>query len=325
MVPMPLDRWLGRLLDALVPSSHDVFLDIGACSAKVMARASGDEGQSRIIGLAIEPSPDRPSENALRIDPARMASTLRPVIERNNLGRFRWNVSIDPSDDAVALAGDRPSAAAMSWTSQVMQSVGIPDWQPRSSARALWALMSQQTSLREKQGVSDTLTGCLFIGASQSRFLAWDERGPRLFRTLAMGGEALTQSLMRWQKCARDEAERVKIEEGVLHVDGEIEGNIDVSRALRPILDCLAQKVRNAYGELLAERPSIGMAGLYIAGGSSKFPGMDRWFRHELDIPVERLSWPHRIRMDIPDPELLRAYQQDFEILLGHLLEREPA
>ena len=107
-------------------------------------------------------------------------------------------------------------------------------------------------------------------------------------RTVPVAGTALTRAVARDRELGEIEAERAKIEEGVIGVRH--------NTASLEVLDRLAREILRTVGSLEALLPG-GMAGLssvHLLGGSGRLHRLDEFLTDRMGVGVQRLALPDR-------------------------------
>ncbi len=132
-------------------------------------------------------------------------------------------------------------------------------------------------------------------------------RGKRLgyVRAISIAGKSITAAIAKRLGVPLDEAERMKIEMGhIPHVAEEVVDDIsrDVIAAIREVLDELLLHLRQTLFTY-RETEDTPVEGIYLCGGSSRLPGMDRFFSDALKLNVSYLNCSdfHFTRLDRAD------------------------
>ena len=109
---------------------------------------------------------------------------------------------------------------------------------------------------------------------------------PVAWRSIPLGGGALTRALAEQRGVSLAEAERVKCEEGVA---GASPG------AALDVVDRLAREVVRSFGSfepVLAEFGSARVDAVTLVGGGAHLHGLDRYLADRLGVSVERIALP---------------------------------
>lgn len=119
-------------------------------------------------------------------------------------------------------------------------------------------------------------------------------RGRRLgfIRAVSVAGKAITEAIAKRLGVPRDEAERMKIEMGHISLgEGEIVDDIsrDVAAAIQEVVDEILLHVRQTLFTY-RDTESMPIEGIYLCGGTSRVPGMDRYLSNELNLNVTFLN-----------------------------------
>lgn len=118
--------------------------------------------------------------------------------------------------------------------------------------------------------------------------------GKRLgyIRAISLAGEAITQAIADRLKVPYDEAERMKIEMGHLPISEE-EIVDDVSRevvaAIRGVVDEFILHLRQTLFTY-RDTEDVPVEGIYLSGGTSRLPGLDRYLSDALKLNVTYLN-----------------------------------
>ncbi len=109
-------------------------------------------------------------------------------------------------------------------------------------------------------------------------------------RTLPVGGRALTEAIAKDRMCSPEEAERVKIEDGIftLGFNGASAGALAVvDRIAREIVRTL-----ESYEPLLGGSPEAKVATITLFGGTAKLHRIDEYLSERTGITAARLALP---------------------------------
>ena len=110
-------------------------------------------------------------------------------------------------------------------------------------------------------------------------------------RAIPFGGQNLTQAIQKKLNIPEAEAEKLKIE--VAQVS-EGEGNLDpltrdVMNATKESLEDLLVRIRQAMFAY-QDMEGVGFSGIYLTGGGSRLPGLDRYFSQQLRQNVTHID-----------------------------------
>ena len=105
-------------------------------------------------------------------------------------------------------------------------------------------------------------------------------------RTVPIAGLALTRALARDRDSSEIEAERSKLEEGVI--------GVRKNGAALEVLDRLAREILRTVGSLEALLPGgvAGLAAVHLLGGSGRLHRLDEFLSQRMAVPVQRLALP---------------------------------
>ncbi len=103
---------------------------------------------------------------------------------------------------------------------------------------------------------------------------------PRVLRTVAQGGELLTVSLMEALELSRDDAERAKIENGLIGYDTKVAAAL--ATAIRP---CLAE-IRSSIQYFGTASNGGQVESVALTGGAAGLPGLGALLTEQLGVQV---------------------------------------
>jgi general secretion pathway protein L len=105
-------------------------------------------------------------------------------------------------------------------------------------------------------------------------------------RTVPVAGMALTRAVTRDRELGEIEAERAKIEEGVL--------GVRQNTASLEVLDRLAREILRTVGSLEALLPGgvAGLSSVHLLGGSGRLHRLDEFLSERMGVSVQRLASP---------------------------------
>jgi type IV pilus assembly protein PilM len=118
--------------------------------------------------------------------------------------------------------------------------------------------------------------------------------GKRLgyIRAISIAGDAITQAIAERLHVPYDEAERLKIEMGHMPMgDDEVMDDIsrEVGEAIRGVVDEFILHLRQTFFTY-RESEDIPVEGVYLSGGTSRLPGLDRYLSDALKLNVTFLN-----------------------------------
>jgi general secretion pathway protein L len=105
-------------------------------------------------------------------------------------------------------------------------------------------------------------------------------------RTVPVAGHALTRAVARDRELGEIEAERAKIEDGVI--------GVPKNAASLEVLDRLAREILRTVGSLeaLLPRGLAGLQALHLLGGGGRLQRLDEFLRERTGLPAQRLALP---------------------------------
>ncbi len=132
-------------------------------------------------------------------------------------------------------------------------------------------------------------------------------RGKNLgyMRAISLAGKALTEAIAQRLSVPFDEGERLKIEMGHLPLSEEEvvdEVSREVSSAIAGVVDDLVLALRQTFFTY-HETEGVPVEGIYLCGGTSRLPGLDRYISDALKLNVTYLNCSdfHFTRLDRAD------------------------
>lgn len=132
-------------------------------------------------------------------------------------------------------------------------------------------------------------------------------RGKNLgyMRAISLAGKAITESIAARLSVPFDEGERLKIEMGHLPLsDEEVVDEIsrEVAAGIAGVVDELILSLRQTFFTY-HETEGVPVEGIYLSGGSSRLPGLDRYISDALKLNVAYLNCSdfHFTRLDRAD------------------------
>lgn len=112
---------------------------------------------------------------------------------------------------------------------------------------------------------------------------------PAFTRDIATGGNQYTEEIQKALSIGFDEAERMKIggprsEESQEVVPQEVE------QAIRTVTETVVSEITRSLDFFTATAAEGRISKIYLSGGSSRIPGLDRAFSEKTDVPVELMN-----------------------------------
>jgi type IV pilus assembly protein PilM len=142
------------------------------------------------------------------------------------------------------------------------------------------------------------------LGAHLTTMVMHDHGVPKLVRTLARGGEHLTEQLADRLGIPPAQAEQMKIENGLEH------GNDEVTRALMEGLRPLVAEIRTSIGYFRSNNNGAAIERISLTGGGAALPGVVRALSDQVRLPVrvaEPMQHVRRASTDIRSADPSRS------------------
>lgn len=138
----------------------------------------------------------------------------------------------------------------------------------------------------------------------------------RFTRPIPIAGNNITSVIQNVFKESFAEAERTKIEEGILGMEGE-EGDQEFTEVVQTTIEELAGEIRRSFDYFKAQTREPLIHRVILTGGTSKLRNLDVFLTNEFGIDVELADPLHGIEVAIPNQEVLEDYLQDFSVAIG--------
>lgn len=139
----------------------------------------------------------------------------------------------------------------------------------------------------------------------------------RFCRPIPIAGNNITAVIQNVFKESFAEAERTKIEEGVLGLDGSDEGDQEFTEVVQTTIEELAGEIRRSFDYFKAQSREPLIHRVVLTGGTAKLKNLDVFLTNEFGIDVELADPLQGVEVAIPNPELLEDYLQDFTVAIG--------
>lgn len=136
-------------------------------------------------------------------------------------------------------------------------------------------------------------------------------------RPIPIAGNQITALIQNFFKESFQEAERTKIDEGVLALSGTEEGNQEFTEVVQTTIEELAGEIRRSFDYYKAQSREPRIHRVILTGGSSKLKNLNVFLTNEFGIDVEMSDPLQGIEVAVPNPELLEEYLQDFTCAIG--------
>ncbi len=138
----------------------------------------------------------------------------------------------------------------------------------------------------------------------------------RFTRAIPIAGNNITAVIQNVFKESFAEAERTKIEAGVLGLDGE-GGDQEFTEVVQTTIEELAGEIRRSFDYFKAQTREPMIHRVILSGGTAKLRKLDMFLTNEFGINVEMANPLEGVEVAIPNPELLQDYLQDFSTAIG--------
>ncbi|MGA3114749.1 MAG: type IV pilus assembly protein PilM [Syntrophobacteraceae bacterium] len=168
-------------------------------------------------------------------------------------------------------------------------------------------------------GFGDERVALLDIGANKSIMNIAYKGLPVFTRSISIGGNQLTDSIKESFNISSEEAELVKLGESVEKYPMLDLEEIFVSTVTGWVAEC-----RRAIEFYYHNYPEEKIDTLYLSGGSSRIPGLDKVLRENMEIPVEIFNPISRIQYEVKqfDPAYVDYIGPQMAISLGLALRK---
>ncbi len=119
-------------------------------------------------------------------------------------------------------------------------------------------------------------------------------RGKKLqsVRSISIGGQQFTEAIQKNLKIPLEEAEKMKIEMGGIPPEGEVildDLSKQVGVAMKQVVDELVLNIRQAFFSY-QDHSKTPVEGIYLCGGTSRMPGLDRYLSLRLKQNVTHID-----------------------------------
>jgi type IV pilus assembly protein PilM len=134
----------------------------------------------------------------------------------------------------------------------------------------------------------------LNLGASVMNINIVKGTTPLFTRDVSVGGNQYTDSLQKELDLSFDDAEALKLGQQVGTVSGDAKAPI-----LQQVTEIIVLEIQKTFDFFRATAPGEHIERIYLAGGSSKVPGLIEALRQEFSIPVELLNPFQRVALPL--------------------------
>lgn len=165
-------------------------------------------------------------------------------------------------------------------------------------------------------GESGEVVASITIGARTTNVSIMKNGILRFTRAIPIAGNNITAVIQNVFKESFAEAERTKIEAGVLGIDGE-GGDQEFTEVVQTTIEELAGEIRRSFDYFKAQTREPLIHRVILSGGTAKLRKLDVFLTNEFGINVEMANPLEGIEVAIPNPELLQDYLQDFSTAIG--------
>ncbi|MBI4863686.1 MAG: type IV pilus assembly protein PilM [Candidatus Riflebacteria bacterium] len=167
------------------------------------------------------------------------------------------------------------------------------------------------------EGDKGEVVAVISIGARTTNVNILKNGVLRFTRPIPIAGNNITALIQNVFKESFAEAERTKIEEGVLGLSGSEEGNQEFTEIVQTTIEELAGEIRRSFDYFKAQTREPLIHRVILTGGTSKLKNLDVFLTNEFGIDVEMADPLQGIEVALPNPEVLEDYLQDFTVAIG--------
>lgn len=130
------------------------------------------------------------------------------------------------------------------------------------------------------------------MGYNTTDFIVYNNNIPIFTKTINIGGNSITDIIASFKSITYEEAERIKLEEGLL-IRGD--SPIDFSYDERELSSFIDTQIQIIIGDIerivsdIANEYSLHVDEIKVCGGTSNIKYLEEYFQYSLDIPTEKL------------------------------------
>lgn len=130
------------------------------------------------------------------------------------------------------------------------------------------------------------------MGYNTTDFIVYNNNIPIFTKTINIGGNSITDIIASFKSIPYEDAERIKIEEGLL-IRGD--SPIDFSYDERELSSFIDTQIQIIIGDIerivsdIANEYSLHIDEIKVCGGTSNIKYLEEYFQYSLDIPTEKL------------------------------------
>ena len=154
----------------------------------------------------------------------------------------------------------------------------------------------------------------LNLGASVMNINIVRGNTPLFTRDVSVGGHQYTDSLQKELDLSFDDAEGLKLgrKVGTVSEDAKLP-------VLQQVTELIVLEIQKTFDFFRATAPGEQIERIYLAGGSSRVPGLVEALRQEFSIPVDMLNPFQRIEVpdDVPAAEMVRQNPGQLAVAVG--------
>ncbi|PKK91805.1 MAG: hypothetical protein CVV64_03850 [Candidatus Wallbacteria bacterium HGW-Wallbacteria-1] len=152
------------------------------------------------------------------------------------------------------------------------------------------------------------------IGAGTTNISILKEGVLQFNRSIPIAGNNITMVIQNVLKLDFEQAENVKIEEGITVEESD---ENEVSEVVRTIVEELASEIRRSFDYYKAQYRESQIDKIILTGGSAKLKNIDLFLANELGIEVEIGDPLYDLGVDIPDQEELQEKLLELTVAIG--------
>lgn len=150
--------------------------------------------------------------------------------------------------------------------------------------------------LRALSGTADSAEALVDFGAQLTTIVLHDRGVPKLVRTVARGGDQVTEHLADRMDLTFTQAEQLKSDYGL--ADGNAETMRHLVEALRPLL----AEIRTSVGYLRSMNGSAPIERIALTGGGAHLPGLAAALSDQIGLPARMVDPMQHVRAgQLPD------------------------
>lgn len=166
-------------------------------------------------------------------------------------------------------------------------------------------------------GARGEVLAVISIGARTTNVNILKDGILRFTRPIPIAGNNITAVIQNVFKESFADAERTKIEEGVLGLEGSDEGDQEFTEVVQTTIEELASEIRRSFDYFKAQTREPLIHRVVLTGGTSKLKNLDVFLTNEFGIDVEMADPLYEVEVNVPNPELLTEFLQDFSVAIG--------